>query len=298
MRRQREEIPDCRECEDGSLVLKNERCPVCGCRGKKMPPEHRARKGRFEQMVSGKLRSDYFAKLVQLARKRFGIPDGGFSAENALSRLVTVYWACLSTYMQTLEPFHETVLKTQSQAEREAKLREIAGPLASLLATLSFPEKRSPYLDWMMGLKLEAARLCSWVGISDTWDMLLYIMSPELRPIRDWNVNPISAEAQDPLLEQMEHFLLANLPLNERLFEGRCLREQLEAAAYLAYYLAACKHTWDDNRKAIGMQFPALGSEYTKKHKVRAKRAAQRLKLEEELVQIVYRLMLQSHSNI
>lgn len=298
MRRQRDQIPDCRECEDGSLLLKNERCPVCGCRGKKVLPQDSARKTRLKRMASVKLRSDSFAKLVQLTRKRFGIPNEGFSADDALSRLVTVYWACLSSYMQTLEPFHRFILETQSEAEREARLKEVAGSLAPLLATLSFREKRSQYLDWMMGLKLEAARLCSWVGIRNVSDMLLYIMSPELRPIAAWNVDPVPTRAQDPLLGQMEHFLLSNLPLNERLFKGRHLREQLEAAAYLAYYFCACKHTWDDSRKAIAMQFPALHSEYTKKHKMRVKRAAQRLGLHEELVQLVYDLILQRHSNI
>jgi hypothetical protein len=181
------------------------------------------------------------------------------------------------------------VLDIENQEEREKYFRQMMGAHASLLAHLSYPNNRSGYFDWLMALKLIAARFSSWLGVDNVPEIFLYIICPELSPPQSWQLHPIKEKRDDPLLRQMEHFVLGNLPLDEKILTKRSIRQYLEAAAYFAYRIGKGESTWEENRRMFAALFPALGSEYAKKHQIRANRAAARFVYKDVLLEVISR---------
>lgn len=282
-------IPDCRGCEDGNDLFRNERCPFCGRRGKKERAESRRRYSDVRQELIRKIHGSQFQESVRLARQTFQIPETGLSRQVTFDRLFNAYWACFTTYLWTLEPFQNKVLDIDEQEKREQYFRQTIGAQGHLLAYLSYPDNRAGFLDLLMAAKLIAARLCSRLGVDNVPEMSLYLICPELSPPESWQFRPVKERKDDPLLRQLEHFVRANLLLPEELASKQNIREFIGAAAYFGYQISKGQATWEENRRVLASLFPSLGSEYTKKHQVRVRRAAKKFRSYEEVLSEMFR---------
>ncbi len=83
-------IPNCRDCNDGAKLYKGQKCPVCGCRGRKEKP------GRYpsNQDIIDQVYSAEFQEQIKLIRRTFQIPEDGISREEAVRWLMDATLAC------------------------------------------------------------------------------------------------------------------------------------------------------------------------------------------------------------
>lgn len=279
-------LPDCYECWDGADVYKGQRCPVCGRPGKKERPESRQRRGIMRQDILRKFHSLEFQEQVRLARRTFQIPESGLSRDEAVNSLSYAGLACWTTYLWTLERFQSKILDIKGKDKREEFFRPAVGPLAPLLASLTYPDARPQSIEWLLVGKLIASRLSSWLGIDNVPEIFLYLLCSELSPPESWELQYVTERGDDPFLRQLERFVEATLPLTEKSLSKGGIRKQAEAAAYLAYQVAKGEATWEENRRAFAALFPPFSSDYSKKHQVRARRAAKGLSYGEIVKQV------------
>ena len=273
-------IPNCRECNDGAKLYKGQRCPFCGCRGKKEKPKRCPSK----QDVMRQIHSPQFQEQVKLARRTFQIPENGISREEAIRWLTDSSLACGVLYLWTVEPFQRSVLDIEGQDKREEYFRPSTGQYASLLAWLTYPNNRAPMVEALLGGKLIAARLSFSLGIDNVPEVLLYLLSPELAPPESWKLHKIIRK--DPLQRQLERFIQATMLSTEMYTSSHAIREQAEAAAWMSYHTTKGKSTWEENRRIMATLFPPYRSDYTKKHRMRTKLAAKRAPYAEVLEQL------------
>lgn len=267
-------LPDCYECWDGADLYRGQRCSVCGRPGKRERPETRQRHATMRQDVLRKTHSLEFQEQVRLARRTFQIPESGLSRDKALNSLSYAGLACWTSYLWTLELFQKKVLDIKDKDKREEFFRPAVGPLAPLLASLTYPDARPQSVEWLLVGKLIASRLSSSLGIDNVPEIFLYLLCPELSPPESWELQSITEKGDDPFLRQLERFVEAALPLTEKTLSKGGIRKQAEAAAYLAYQVAKGETTWEENRRAFAALFPPFRSDYSKKHQMRAKRAS------------------------
>jgi hypothetical protein len=194
--------------------------------------------------------------------------------------------ACWTTYLWTLEPFQRKVLDIKDKDKREEFFRPAVGPLAPLLASLTYPDARPQSVEWLLVGKLIASRLSSSLGIDNVPEMFLYLLCPELSPPESWELRCITEKGDDPFPRQLERFIAATLPLTEKSLSKGGIRKQAESAAYLAYQVAKGQATWEENQRAFAALFPPFSSDYSKKHQMRAKRAAKGLPYGDILKQV------------
>jgi hypothetical protein len=267
---------ECSECLDGLIFPRGE-CPQCGSRFRRKGRLNREERKGWEGEAKSRISSSEFQEMVALARKSLSIPENGLPAAEMNTFLWGVHFGAWCNYCWSLETFQRRMLSIEGERARAEYLRPALGELAEVVAQYSMPiQPRPQAVDWLLCAKLIAARLCSFVGIDNVRDMLLYILCPGSRNPESWRMRRIKL-GQDPFRRQFGRFLQALLPLGEEEVSRRPFKGYVDAAAQATFDLLQRKATWEQCRRAYARAFPFYIPESTEALRVRAKRPAQKL---------------------
>lgn len=267
---------ECPNCMDGLLFPRGE-CPECGSRfGRKGRLNSEERRD-WEREVKSRISSSEFHEMVVLARKSLMIPESGLPTAKMNALLWAVHIGAWCNYCWALEPFQRSILPIEGKQARAEHLRPMLGKLANVVAEYTMPTPpRAQAVDWLLGAKLIAARLCSFVGIDNVQDMFLYILCPESRNPESWRMRQIKP-GQDPFRRQFGRFVQALLPLAGEEVSRRPFKVYIDVAARATFDLLQGRATWEQCRIAYARAFPFFMPESTEALRVRAKRATQKL---------------------
>lgn len=267
---------ECPNCLDGLLFPRGE-CPQCGSRFRRKEKLDREERKGWEGEVKSRISSNEFQKMIALARKSLTIPENGLPAAQMNAFLWAVHIGAWCNYCWSLETFQRCMLPIEGERARAEYLRPALGKLAEVVAQYTMPTPpRAQAVDWLLCAKLIAARLCSFVGIDNVRDMLMYILCPDSRNPESWHLRRIR-QGQDPFRRQFGRFIQALLPLAEEEVSRRRFKGYIDAAARATFDLLQREATWEQCRRAYARAFPFYMPESTEALRVRAKRATQKL---------------------
>ncbi|MFA5308417.1 MAG: hypothetical protein WC370_02895 [Dehalococcoidales bacterium] len=266
----------CAECLDGILWPRGE-CPQCGSRFRKegrLKPEERKK---WEQETKARISSSDFQGMIALARQSLSIPEKGMPPEDMNALLWAVHIAAWCNYCWSLETFQMRMLPMKEEKDRLEYLRPTLGKLAEVVAQYTMPAPpRAQSVDWLLGAKLVAARLCSFLGIDNVEDMFLYVLCPESRKPESWRLRQIR-QGKDPFRRQFGYFAQALLPFGQDKASKRPMKGYIDSAAKATFELLQKKTTWEECRKAYTRAFPFYIPESAEAMRVRAGRAAKKI---------------------
>ncbi len=232
---------------------------------------------RLKQQIEERFTSAEFQEMVSLARKTLTLPEKGFSPEQTVTFTFSAFLAVWCNYCWSLEVFQRKFLAMESEEERVKFLRPVFGEHATLIAKYTMPEpQRAQFVDWLLGAKLIAARLSTFLGIDNSSDMILYLLCPSLRPPESWQLNPITKE-EDPSRRQFSRFINAVLPLPEETLSGRVFNRTIHAGVRLAFDLTKEDANWEQVRVAYQNLFPFDEIDFPDALRMRTKRAIEDL---------------------
>jgi hypothetical protein len=273
---------ECEECLDGILWPRGE-CPECGSRfGKEGRLKRGERKG-WEQEVKFRISSSDFQEMIALARKSLNVPESGMTVKDMNALLWAVHIAAWCNYCWSLETFQTRMLPIKEEKDRLELLRPMLGELAEVVAQYTMPApSRAQSVDWLLGVKLIAARLCSFLGIDNVEDMFCYVLCPESREPESWRLKRIR-QGQDPFRRQFGYFAQALLPFSKGETSRRPMKGYIDLAARATFELLQKKATWEKCRKAYASAFPFYMPDSTENMRVRAGRAAQKIPYDDVL---------------
>lgn len=228
---------ECLDCLDGILFPHGE-CPQCGSRFRRKGRLNREERRGWDREVRSRISSSEFQGMVVLARKSLSIPEGGWPEAEMNARLWAVHIGAWCNYCWSLDIFQKSMLPIEEEQARVEYLRPVLGDaLARIVAEYTMPKPPRAYaVDWLLGAKLIATRLCSFVGIDNVQDMFLYILRPDSRNPESWRMKRIE-QGQDTFLRQFGRFIQAVLPLAEEEVSRRPFKGYIDAAARATFDL-------------------------------------------------------------
>lgn len=237
----------------------------------------------WKRQVNAQISSADFQEMVSLARKSLMLPESGLPAEQVDAFLFSSFLAAWCNYCWSLEPFQRRFLALEGKEARTEYLRPMLGKFSELIAEYTMPEQSRPQaVDWLLCTKLIAARLSSILGIDNTSDMFLYILSPELRSPESWHLRRINP-GQNPFRRQFERFTEALMLFSEEEPSNGTARKYIDTTAQLTFDLLEGKITWEESRTVYARTFPFYSVELPDAHRMRAKRATHKLPYSEIL---------------
>ena len=233
---------ECAECLDGILWPRGE-CPECGSRFRKESRLKRGERNGWEQEVKSRISSGDFQEMVAFARKSLAVPENGMTVKDMNDLLWAVHIAAWCNYCWSLETFQARMLPIKEEKDRQELLRPMLGELAEVFARCTMPApSRAQSVDWLLGAKLIAARLCSFLGIDNLEDMFYYVLCPESRKPESWRLKQIR-RGHDPFRRQFGYFAQAILPFSKGETSRRPMKDYIDSAARATFELFQKKAT-------------------------------------------------------
>jgi len=232
---------------------------------------------KWQQQVAGRVASSEFQEMVALARKTLTLPENGYPPQQAIMFLFSASLAVWCNYCWSLEAFQRKFLALEGEKARVEFLRPVLGEHAPLVAKYTMPEPpRAQCVDWLLCAKLIAARLSTFLSIDNGSDIILYLLSPDLRPLESWQLKPVT-DAEDSSRRQFTRFISAVLPLPEMALSGRAMNKTIHASVRLAFDLTKDDANWEQIRAAYRRLFPFYEAIFPDTLRMRAKRAVEDL---------------------
>ncbi len=233
--------------------------------------------GKLKRQIVNRFTSTEFQEMVRLARKTLTLPEKGFSPERTITFLFSASLAAWCNYCWSLEAFQRKFLALESEEERIAFLRPVFGEHAPLLAKYTMPEpQRAQFIDWLLCAKLLTARLSTFLGLDNGSDMMMFLLCPELRPLKSWQLKPVT-RADDPAERQFSRFISAILPVSEETLANRTFKKTIQASVRLAFDVTRENTNWDQMRAAYQNLFPFDEIDFPDALRMRTKRAVENL---------------------
>jgi hypothetical protein len=237
--------------------------------------EHESDK--WKQQIADRINSSEFQEMVTLARKTMTLPENGYPPQQAIMFLFSASLAVWCNYCWSLETFQRKFLALESEQARVEFLRPVLGEHAPLVAKYTMPEPpRAQCVDWLLCAKLIAARLSTFLGIDNGSDIILYLLSPDLRPPESWQLKPVTDE-EGSSRRQFTRFISAVLPLPETALSSRAMNKAIHASVRLAFDLTKDDANWEQIRTAYRRLFPFYEAVFPDTLRMRARRAVEDL---------------------
>jgi len=232
---------------------------------------------KWKQQIADRINSPEFQEMVALARKTLTLPEDGHPPQQAIMFLFSASLAVWCNYCWSLETFQRKFLALESEKARVEFLRPVLGEHAPLVAKYTMPEPpRAHCVDWLLCAKLVAARLSTFLGIDNCSDIILYLLSPRLRPPESWQLKPVTGE-EDSSRRQFARFISTVLPVPETALSGRAMNKTIHASVRLAFDLTKDDANWEQIRGAYRRLFPFYEAVFPDTLRMRARRAVEDL---------------------
>jgi hypothetical protein len=232
---------------------------------------------KWKQQIADRINSSEFQEMVTLARKTLTLPENGYPPQQAIMFLFSASLAVWCNYCWSLETFQRKFLALKGEEARVEFLRPVLGEHAPLVAKYTMPEPpRAQCVDWLLCAKLIAARLSTFLGIDNGSDIILYLLSPDLRPPESWQLKPVTDE-EDSSRRQFTRFISAVLPVPETALSGRAMNKAIHASIRLAFDLTKDDANWEQIRAAYRRLFPFYEAVFPDTLRMRARRAVEDL---------------------
>jgi hypothetical protein len=261
-----------KEVPESGKRLEQEKEPF---RDKEPVTEYESEK--WKQQIADRINSAEFQEMVALARKSLTLPENGYPPQQAIMFLFSASLAVWCNYCWSLETFQRKFLALKGEEARAEYLRPVLGEHAPLFAKYTMPEPpRAQCVDWLLCAKLIAARLSTFLGIDNGSDILLYLLSPDLRPPESWQLNPVTDE-ENSSRRQFTRFISAVLPVPETVLSGRAMNKTIHASVRLAFDLTKDDANWEQIRAAYRRMFPFYEAVFPDTLRMRARRAVEDL---------------------
>lgn len=237
----------------------------------------------WKQQIADRVNSSEFQEMVTLARKTLTLPEDGYSPQQAIMFMFSASLAVWCNYCWSLETFQRKFLALEGEEARVEFLRPVLGEHAPLFAKYTMPEPpRAQCVDWLLCAKLIAARLSTYLSIDNCSDIILYLLSPDLRPPESWQLKPITDE-EDSSRRQFTRFISAVLPVPETVLSGRAVNKTIHASVRLAFDLTKDDANWEQIRAAYRRLFPFYEAVFPDTLRMRARRAIEDLPYDDML---------------
>ena len=261
-----------KEVPESGKRLEQEKEPI----GDKEPiTEYESEK--WQQQIEDRVASAEFQEMVVLARKTLTLPENGYPPQQAIMFLFSASLAVWCNYCWSLEAFQRKFLALEGEKARVEFLRPVLGEHAPLFAKYTMPEPpRAQCVDWLLCAKLIAARLSTFLDIDNGSDIILYLLSPDLRPPESWQLKPVTDE-EDSSRRQFTRFISAVLPVPETALSGRAMNKTIHASVRLAFDLTKDDANWEQIRAAYRRLFPFYEAVFPDTLRMRARRAVEDL---------------------
>ena len=232
---------------------------------------------KWKQQIAARVGSSEFQEMVTLARKSLTLPENGYPPQQAIMFLFSASLAVWCNYCWSLETFQRKFLALEGEQARVEFLRPVLGEHAPLVAKYTMPEPpRAHCVDWLLCAKLVSARLSTFLGIDNGSDIILYLLSPDLRPPESWQLKPAIGE-EDSSRRQFTRFISAVLPVPETALSGRAMNKTIHASVRLAFDLTKDDANWEQIRAAYRRLFPFYEAIFPDTLRMRARRAVEDL---------------------
>ena len=232
---------------------------------------------KWKQQIVDRVNSSEFREMVALARKTLTLPENGYPPQQAIMFLFSASLAVWCNYCWSLEAFQRKFLALEGEKARVEFLRPVLGEHAPLFAKYTMPEPpRAQCVDWLLCAKLIAARLSTFLGIDNGSDIILYLLSPDLRSPESWQLKPVTGE-EDSSRRQFTRFISAVLPVPKTVLSGRAMNKTIHASVRLAFDLTKDDANWEQIRVAYRRMFPFYEAVFPDTLRMRARRAVEDL---------------------
>ena len=232
---------------------------------------------KWKQQIADRVGSSEFQEMVTLARKTLTLPENGYPPQQAIMFLFSASLAVWCNYCWSLETFQRKFLALEGEEARVEFLRPVLGEHAPLFAKYTMPEPpRAQCVDWLLCAKLIAARLSTFLGIDNGSDIILYLLSPDLRPPESWQLKPVIDE-KDSSRRQFTRFISAVLPVPETALSGRAMNKTIHASVRLAFDITKDDANWEQIRVAYRRLFPFYEAVFPDTLRMKARRAVEDL---------------------